>query len=79
MALLAVLLILLAIPISLLVWCYLSIQRNRAIAEKIGFPILVKWISPMNPFWMIAGSTIVNTCRKLHLGTAKFRRIYFFG
>jgi cytochrome P450 len=79
MAILGVLLTLLAIPASLLVWSYLSIQRNKAIAAKIGFPILVKWISPVNPFWMITGSSIVIMCRKLHLGTANFRRMYFFG
>lgn len=79
MAFVTVLLTLLAIPASLLTWSYLSIKRNEAVAESVGFPILVKWISPINPFWMITGSTIVKTCRRLHIGTANFKRMYFFG
>lgn len=79
MAILTVLLTLLAIPVTLLVWSYLSIKRNKVIAEKVGFPILIKWISPVNPVWMILGSSIVTTARKLNLGTRNFRRMYFFG
>ncbi|KAF1953538.1 cytochrome P450 [Byssothecium circinans] len=79
MAVVAVLLGLLALPVTLLAWSYLSLKRNKAVAEKVGFPILVKWISPMNPFWMVMGSSIVKTCRKLNLGTANFKRMYFFG
>jgi len=79
MAFAAALFVLLAMPASLMMWSYLSLQRNKAVAEKIGFPILIKWISPVNPFWMIMGSTIVSACRRYHLGTANFRRMYFFG
>jgi hypothetical protein len=79
MAVAAILLSILAIPVSLLAWSYLSLKRNKAIAAQVGFPTLVKWVAPANPFWMIIGSTIVKTCRKLNIGTSNFQRMYFFG
>ncbi|KAF2641035.1 cytochrome P450 [Massarina eburnea CBS 473.64] len=79
MAIVTVFISLLVIPVSLLAWSYLSLNHNKVIAEKVGFPILVKWISPVNPFWMIMGSTIVKACRKLNFGTANFHRMYLFG
>jgi hypothetical protein len=79
MAFVALLFILLALPVSLLAWSYLSLRRNKVIAAKAGFPTLVRWITPGNPFWMITGNKIIKTCRKWKIGTANFQRMYFYG
>ncbi|KAH8699443.1 cytochrome P450 monooxygenase-like protein [Phaeosphaeriaceae sp. PMI808] len=75
----AVLLTLLALPGLLFVWSALSLQTNKAKAETTGLPLLVRWVAPTNPFWMMFGSSIVLKCRALNIGTQHFRRFYNFG
>jgi cytochrome P450 len=79
MALVTILVTLLLIPGSLIAWSAWTLNANLAIARKTEFPLLVRWVTPTNPLWMICGSTIVKTCRALHIGTAHFRRFYLFG
>lgn len=75
----AALLTILALPGLLFVWSALSLRTNKAKAESTGLPLLVRWVAPTNPFWMIFGSSIVLKCRALHIGTKHFRRFYNFG
>lgn len=75
----AVLLSLLAIPGLLFIWSAMSLQTNKAKAETTGLPLLVRWVAPTNPFWMMFGSSIVLKCRALNIGTQHFRRFYSFG
>jgi cytochrome P450 len=76
---LTVLVTVLAIPALLFVWSAQSLQANKAKARTTGLPILVRWISPTNPFWMMIGSTVTLRCRALGIGTKHFRRFYIFG
>ena len=75
----AVLLTLLALPGLLFIWSALSLRANRAKAEGTGLPLLVRWVSPTNPLWMMFGSSIVLKCRSLGIGTRNFHRFYHFG
>jgi len=70
---------LLALPVALWVWSAVSLAANRAIAEKAGFPVLVRWITPTNPLWMFYGNTIISLCRMLGVRTSIFPRYYLFG
>jgi cytochrome P450 len=79
MTLLTLLFTLLLIPASLLAWSAWSLKANLAIAKQTEFPIFVRWVTPANPLWMLFGSTIVRTCRALHIGTEHFHRYYLFG
>lgn len=79
MALVTSLTTLLLVPGSLFAWSAWSLYSNLAVARKTEFPILVRWIAPNNPLWMLCGSTIVRTCRALHIGTSHFQRFYLFG
>ncbi|KAF2260654.1 cytochrome P450 monooxygenase-like protein [Lojkania enalia] len=74
-----VLLTFLTLPALLFVWSALSLRTNKAKAETTGLPLLVRWIAPTNPLWMMVGSSIVLKCRSLNIGTKHFRRFYVFG
>ncbi|KAF1843633.1 cytochrome P450 [Cucurbitaria berberidis CBS 394.84] len=74
----AVLLTLLALPALLFAWSALSLQANKAKAETTGLPLLVRWVAPTNPLWMMFGSSIVLKCRALGIGTKRFHRFYVF-
>jgi cytochrome P450 len=74
-----ILLTLLLLPLLLMVWSAKTLQANKAKAETTGLPLLVRWVSPTNPFWMMFGSSITLTCRSLNIGTKHFRRFYHFG
>ncbi|KAF2822668.1 cytochrome P450 [Ophiobolus disseminans] len=69
------LLTVLAFPGLLLLWSAQSFQANKAKAKTTGLPLLERWISPMNLFWMMFGSTIVLKCRSLGIGTKHFRQL----
>lgn len=79
MALLTITLTLLALPAALFVWTAQSLARNRAIAKATGLPVLVRWISPINPFWLLWGSSFVRLCRRLGIATENLKRIYSYG
>lgn len=78
MALAAVLLTILALPIGLCAWSAWSLSVNRAKVDKVGLPIFTRWIALTNPFWMMFGSSIVRRCRALGIGTPNFWRFYMF-
>ncbi|KAF2874075.1 cytochrome P450 monooxygenase-like protein [Massariosphaeria phaeospora] len=79
MTLATIVLTLLALPAAFIVWSARSLVSNQAKAEQAGFPILVRWVTPTNPLWMIFGSTIVRKCRALNIGTENFWTYYVFG
>jgi cytochrome P450 len=75
----SILVTVLALPGILLVWSAVSFQANYAKAKKTGLPIITRYIAPVNPLWMVCGSTIVRTFSALGLATTNFRRFYSFG
>ncbi|KAL5431202.1 hypothetical protein PMIN07_009928 [Paraphaeosphaeria minitans] len=77
--LVAVLTSLLAVPGLFLIWSALSLQANKKKAETTGLPLLVRWVTPINPFWLLCGSSIVLKCRAWGIGTKNFHRFYTFG
>lgn len=79
MAHVSIIVTLLALPIALIAWSAWSLAANHVQAKKAGFPILTRWVTPTNPFWMVFGSTIVRKCRALNIGTSNFWRFYHFG
>ena len=79
MALLTILLTLLALPVALTIWSAQSLAQNRAKARAIGLPYLERWISPMNPFWLLGGSRFVRLCERLGIATENMSRIYSYG
>jgi cytochrome P450 len=74
-----ILLSLLALPGLLFLWSARALQVNKTKAQTTGLPLLIRWVAPTNPLWMMFGSTIVLKCRALGIGTAHFRRFYLFG
>jgi hypothetical protein len=79
MALLTVLFTLFALPLALTFWSAQSLARNRAKAKATGLPYLERWISPMNPFWLLGGSTFVRFCQRLGIASENLSRVYSFG
>ncbi|RYN57290.1 hypothetical protein AA0114_g2654 [Alternaria tenuissima] len=79
MALLTILLTLLALPVALTIWSAQSLAQNRAKARAIGLPYLERWISPMNPFWLLGGSRFVRLCERLGIATENMSCIYSYG
>lgn len=79
MALLTVLLTLLALPGALVFWTAQSLARNRAKAKATGLPYLERWISPINPFWLLYGSSFVRLCERLGIASDNLSRIYSYG
>jgi cytochrome P450 len=75
----AVLLTMLGLPCLWFFWSALSLQANKAKAETTGLPLMVRWVTPTNPFWMMVGSSFVLKCRALGIGTKYFHRFYIFG
>jgi cytochrome P450 len=68
-----------ALPFLLFLWSAFSLYTNKQKAQSTGLPLLIRWVAPTNPLWMMFGSTIVLKCRSLGIGTAQFRRLYLFG
>ncbi|CAG8978523.1 hypothetical protein HYALB_00010066 [Hymenoscyphus albidus] len=79
MAILTAVLTLFALPVAFLLWTAQSIAQNRAKAKSIGLPYVTRWISPINPFWLLYGSSIIRFCTRLGIATEDFQRIYSFG
>lgn len=75
----AVIVSLLALPGLLFVWSALSLQANKRKAQTTGLPLLIRWVTPTNPFWMMFGSSFVLKCRAWGIGTKFFYRFYAFG
>jgi hypothetical protein len=79
MVLLTILLTLLALPVALTIWSAQSLAQNRAKAKATGLHYLERWISPMNPCWLLCGSSFVRLCERLSLATENMSRIYSYG
>lgn len=79
MTLLTALLTLLVLPIALIAWTANSLAHNRAKAKATGLPYLERWVSPINPFWLLWGSSFVRLCQRLGIATENLSRIYSFG
>lgn len=75
----AVLMTALALPGMLFIWSARSFQANMAKAKQTGLPILVRWVAPTNPLWMMFGSTIALRSRALGLSSKHFSRFHIFG
>jgi hypothetical protein len=79
MALLTVVLTLLALPVALVFWTAKSLAHNRAKAKATGLPYLERWISPINPFWLLYGSSFVRLCERFGIASENLSRIYSYG
>jgi cytochrome P450 len=79
MALLTVVITLIALPAALFVWTAQALAHNRAKAKASGLPYVVRWISPINPFWLLYGSSFVRLCTRLGIATENLKRIYSYG
>jgi hypothetical protein len=79
MALLTVLLTLLSLPVALMIWSAQALARNRAKAKATGLPYLERWVSPINPFWLLYGSSFVRLCERLGIASETLSRIYSYG
>ncbi|ATZ48994.1 hypothetical protein BCIN_04g02000 [Botrytis cinerea B05.10] len=69
----------LALPVGLVIWSAQTLASNRAKARAIGLPYLVGYVSPMNPIWLLYGSSIVRVCQRLGIASENFSRIYSHG
>lgn len=79
MAFLTILLTLLAFPLALILWTAQSLAQNRTKAKATGLPYLERWISPINPFWLLYGSSFVRLCERLGIATKNLSLIYSYG
>jgi hypothetical protein len=79
MALLTIFFTLLALPVALVFWTAQSLAVNRAKAKATGLPYLERWISPINPFWLLYGSSFVRLYERLGIASESLSRIYSYG
>ncbi|TGO28184.1 hypothetical protein BPAE_0031g00500 [Botrytis paeoniae] len=69
----------LALPVGLIIWSAQTLATNRAKARATGLPYLIRYVSPMNPIWLLYGSSIVRLCQRLGIASENFTRIYSHG
>ncbi|KAF2019855.1 cytochrome P450 monooxygenase-like protein [Aaosphaeria arxii CBS 175.79] len=79
MAFLAIAFTILALPIGFFLWSAQCLARNCAIAKASGIPYITRWVAPINPFWLLYGTSIVKFLQRFGLATDRLRRIYPFG
>jgi hypothetical protein len=79
MALETTVITLLVLPAALFVYTERSLARNKASAKATGLPYLVRWVSPMNPLWLLWGRSFVRVCCHLRIATENLKRIYSYG
>ncbi|TGO12544.1 hypothetical protein BTUL_0086g00190 [Botrytis tulipae] len=79
MLLLTIVVTFLALPLGLIIWSAQTLATNRAKARATGLPYLIRYVSPMNPIWLIYGSSIVRLCQQLGIASENFTRIYSHG
>ncbi|KAK7182337.1 cytochrome P450 [Paraphaeosphaeria sporulosa] len=68
-----------ALPATLIIWSLITLNTNLNKARAIGLPILVRYVTPTNPLWMVFGSNLVRLARRFGLATEHFDRFYLFG
>ncbi|KAF1949006.1 cytochrome P450 [Byssothecium circinans] len=72
----------LTLPLPLLIWMLWWMQSlafNYASARKTGVPILVRYITPTNPLWMVFGNLLIKACAYSPFGNGRFTRFYSLG
>jgi cytochrome P450 len=69
----------LALPAVLFIWTARALATNRSKAKASGLPYLIRWVSPINPFWLLYGSSFVRLCTRLGIATENLKRIYSYG
>lgn len=79
MALLALLFTILALPAVLVSWSAYSLAQNTAKAKATGLPYLIRWVSPINPLWLLYGSSFVRLCQRYGIASKNLSRIYSYG
>lgn len=42
----------------------------------MGLPILVRYITPTNPLWILFGNIIIGLCKRIPMGNGCFTRFY---
>lgn len=65
----------------LLLACYVAwsascLAMNLAKAKAMGLPILIRYITPTNPLWIVTGNAVITMCRWLPFGSGHFTRFY---
>ena len=62
-------------------WTIISIIRNYSIARKIGLPIIVSPVSPLNPLWILTSRAFpsILLLRYLPFGFGKWARCTVLG
>lgn len=75
--------IILAIPVALtaafVVDTCVRLVRNYLLARKIGVPIRIIPISPLNPFWVLLDRKVLSFLRRLPFGENSFMRYNWRG
>ncbi|EPE28221.1 Cytochrome P450 [Glarea lozoyensis ATCC 20868] len=79
MALLTVIITIISLPAALFLWTAHALALNREKVKAIGLPYVVRWISPINPFWLLYGSSFVRLCTRLGIATENMQHIYSYG
>ncbi|KAF7913132.1 uncharacterized protein EAE98_011682 [Botrytis deweyae] len=79
MLLLTIVVTFLALPLGFIIWSAQTLATNRAKARVIGLPYFIRYVSPMNPIWLLYGSSIVRLCQRLGIASENFTRIYSHG
>lgn len=62
-------------------WTTISLLSNYNAARKIGLPVIISPVSPLNPFWILTYRTFpfVLTLKYLPLGLGRWARCTFLG
>jgi cytochrome P450 len=58
------------------IWSTSCLAVNLVKAKRLGFPILIRYITPTNPLWVIIGNIVITICRQIPFGTGRFTRFY---
>ncbi|KAF1977363.1 cytochrome P450 monooxygenase-like protein [Bimuria novae-zelandiae CBS 107.79] len=62
-----------------LIWSAYCMVVNLVRAKRIGLPILIRYIAPTNPLWIVAGNSVITICRWMPFGIGYFTRFYATG
>lgn len=64
-----------------LTWTTISVFSNYNAARKVGLPVIISPVSPLNPFWILTYRTFpfVLTLRHLPFGFGRLARCTFLG
>jgi cytochrome P450 len=54
-------------------WC---LAVNLVRARRLGFPVLIRYITPTNPLWIVTGNVVITICRRMPFGSGHFTRFY---